>query len=884
MCIRDRGRFSNAPLATLHNLPVRLTSLLGREGELAELSGWLAEPGARLVTISGIGGVGKTRLALAVASSFVAQPTIVQPSSFSPQPSAFPDGVWFVPLAGLPGDNATAGTNLDVGDNFVSTVATTLGLNLAGPESPDRQLARSLGDRRLLLVLDNYERLLSTWPILLRLLQNAPGVRALVTSREPLGVGGERLLMLEGLPTPPEEAAASRESLLAYSSARLFFDRARERGARPALDEAERRGLIRICRLAEGLPLVIELAAAWAGHFTCAEIAAEMAANLDFLSAESAARVDLPARQRSPRAAFDYAWGLLSADEQCVLAQLAVLRGAFSREAALTVAEARMVDLVSLVNKSLLRQTSPGWYTLHSLVCQFARERLQQMPAAEDAASERQAVYYLRFVAGRERAWHSATPQQARADIRPVLENVRVAWQWATQNQVWPLLDDALISMMGYYISEGLLNGAIELLGQLAAHLHPSATGSIEARLLGRALAFQAALVGQRDMKTDTALELARVAVDWAQLAADPLTQSLGAFAFGFGLALAASLALLPAEEYDRISESLEQAIAFGRRVPATDSLDQHRARTVEHMCLNTLGNYLLLRGQRAEARQRYEAALALCRAMGSSLAEAQTSNSIAELLETEGSLEQALHYREKALWLHQLLAEPDSMSRTLSALCGVLTYLGDYENALQHGRAALELRQRHGLVNHFLYYRLARAAFHLGDDGQARQLVTAALAEAPLSPYTFHFRLLTGECATRSARWAEAAEALQAALALALKGTNPLAAATARRALADLALAQGDTAAALAQAEGFLPLLGGAPLPSSAEPLRLFWTAYRALRADNDPRAPGILAAGVALLQAQAALIEDAALRQTFLQQVAANREIAAEWKREQG
>ena len=95
---------------------------------------------------------------------------------------------------------------------------------------------------------------------------------------------------------------------------------------------------------------------------------------------------------------------------------------------------------------------------------------------------------------------------------------------------------------------------------------------------------------------------------------------------------------------------------------------------------------------------------------------------------------------------------------------------------------------------------------------------------------------------------------------------------------------AQGDTAAALAQAEGFLPLLGGAPLPSSAEPLRLFWTAYRALRADNDPRAPGILAAGVALLQAQAALIEDAALRQTFLQQVAANREIAAEWKREQG
>ena len=131
----------------------------------------------------------------------------------------------------------------------------------------------------------------------------------------------------------------------------------------------------------------------------------------------------------------------------------------------------------------------------------------------------------------------------------------------------------------------------------------------------------------------------------------------------------------------------------------------------MENLSLNILGNYLLLRGQRAEARQRYEEALALCRAMGSSLGEAQTSNSIAELLETEGSLEQALHYREKALWIHQLLTEPDSMSRTLSALCGVLTYLGDYENALQHGRAALQLRQRHGLVNHFLYYRLALLA-----------------------------------------------------------------------------------------------------------------------------------------------------------------------------
>ena len=140
-----------------------------------------------------------------------------------------------------------------------------------------------------------------------------------------------------------------------------------------------------------------------------------------------------------------------------------------------------------------------------------------------------------------------------------------------------------------------------------------------------------------------------------------------------------------------------------------------------------------MLRGQRAAARQQYEEALVMCRATGNVLGEAQTCNSMAELLENDGSLEQALHYRERALIVYQPINEPDSLSITLSALCGVLTHLGDYQRAWQRGRAALELRQRHGLVNHFLYYRLALVAFHSGDEGQARQLVTAALAEACL-------------------------------------------------------------------------------------------------------------------------------------------------------
>ncbi len=866
-------------MAVPHNLPVRLTSLLGRESELAKLFGWLSKPEARLVTISGIGGVGKTRLALAVASAFIGQPAIDQTSPPGPQTTAFPDGVWFVPLAGLPGDRSTEATNLDAGETLVTAVAATLGLTFAGMESPNQQLERALRDRRLLLVLDNFEHFLSARPLLLSLLQNAPGIRALVTSREPLGIGGERLLRLEGLPLPPAEAVDSEESLLANSCARLFFNRTRERGVRLGLDAAERRSVIHICRLAEGLPLVIELAATWAGHFTCAEIAAEMAANLDFLAAESPARADLPARQRSPRAAFDYAWRLLSATEQRTLAQLSVLHGTFSREAAMTVTGARLVDLLNLVNKSLLRQPAPGWYALHSLVHQFAREKLQEMDAA-GAAGEAHAKYFLGLVADSEMIWYGPTPQRARDDIRPVLENVRVAWQWAIQQHAWPLLDDALFGLVGYYRSEGLMGEAVEVFRHLATHLHPPLeTGSIEARLLGRALAYQAVLQARRDLKADEALETAQKALEWARLAEDPQTLSLAAYAVGSVLALAASLSALPPGDHNRIRDSLEQAIAFGRQVPASDSRGRRRAQAMEVLSMNILGNFLALSGNRTEARQHYEAALALCRSLDHLLGEGLVCNSLGELLENEGSLEQALRYREQALRVYQPLNEPDSLSVTLGNLCGVLASLGDYQNALRYGEAALRLRQSHGLVSHFLYYRLALAALHLGDASRALELAAAGLEEAALSPYTIQLRLVAGECAIRLGRWPEAAEALQLASALAMKGNNPLMAAMTRRALADLALAQGDAAAALAHVEALLPVLGVAPLPSFYEPLRLYWTSYRALKANSDPRAPAILSAAHALLQSQASLIQDPALCHTFLHQVAANREIVAEY-----
>ena len=857
-----------------HNLPMRLTSLLGREKEMAALSAWLHEPETRLVTISGIGGVGKTRLALAVASAH-----ITPAPSPGPQPALFPDGVWFVPLAGLAEAKAADDTLLDEGELFISAVAATLGLAFPGPESSAMQLEHYLQDRRLLLVLDNYEHLMATRPILLNLLHHAPGLRVLLTSREPLGVGGERVLALQGLPLPPPEAAASYDSLLANSSARLFFNRALERGVELILDEAERPGLVRICHLAEGLPLVIELAATWAGHFTCDEIAAGMTANLDFLSAESAAaRVDLPARQRSPRAAFDYAWRLLPAAEQRALVQLTLLHGPFSREAALAVTDARLVDLISLLNKSLLRQVAPGWYAMHSLVRQFAAEQLRLLPEVEAAGRERQAAYFLRFVASREEAWFGPTPQQARADLRPLLENVRIAWHWAIRHEAWESLDDALFGVASYYLTEGLQAEAVEVLRQLTELIHPpEEMGSVQARLLSRALSHKTLIQMRLDLKAEKGLEMSQIAIEWAQQSGDPLAQQSAHYTHGVALMLAASHNLLPPDDFGRIREYLERALAFGRRIPETNRREKFRAHVVDVQILNFLGNFYNLMGDRSEARRHCDAALALCHTMGNVMGEGQTCHSIAELLQNEGDFEQALRFLEQALRAVQQLNEPDSVGSILGKLCGVLIYLGDYDRALEHGRAALEMRRRHGLLGHLLFYQLGLAAFYMGDVEQALQWAADALAETAQAGQVYQFRLLAGECYTRQGRWPAAAEALDTALALAQRGQNPLAMMTIRRAQADLALAQGETAAALRLVEGLLPFLAGAPLPPAYEPFRLFWTCFCALEASGAPRAAGILAAAHSLLQSQAALIQDAARRQAFTHQVAVNRDIIA-------
>jgi transcriptional regulator with XRE-family HTH domain len=273
-------------------LPVPPTPLIGREAELAELARLLRDPQCRLLTLVGAGGIGKTRLAIEVAGR---------------HQDRFPDGACFVSLASL---NSSA--------FLVPAIADALGYVFQRQMEPRTQLLNYLSVKQSLLVLDNVEHLLEGVDLFAEMLERAPGVKLLATSRERLNLQGEWVFEIQGLPVPPTDQAGRAEE---YSAAALFVQSARRVQAGFELGAEERPPVVRICQMVEGMPLGIELAAAWVSVLTCREIAHEIERGMDFLATTMR---DVPERQRSLRAAFDHSWSLLSADSR---ADLSGMRG-----------------------------------------------------------------------------------------------------------------------------------------------------------------------------------------------------------------------------------------------------------------------------------------------------------------------------------------------------------------------------------------------------------------------------------------------------------------------------------------------------------------------------------------------------------------------------
>jgi len=376
------------------------TRFVGRETELSETKQLLNNGDCRLLTLVGVGGIGKTRLAIQLAKD---------------QQQTFAHGVWFVNLQPL-----------QSGKQIVSAVMDAVGVVPSGHDTPENQLLQYLQEKRMLLLLDNFENVLDGVGILTQIIQHAPEVKLLVTSREALSLPEEWLYPVEGLPTPQSHQTENVESITAVE---LFVERARQ--VRPNFSLADNRAsVVRICQLVDGLPLAIEMAASWTKTLRCSEIAGEIQHNLNFLT--SSLR-HVPERHRSMQAVLAQTWGHLTDSEQALFKRLTVFRGGFRREAAESIAGASLPLLSSLLDKCLLRREAGGRYQIHELLRQYANGKLDDSEI--EALTEAHCRYYCDFLARRKRGTTEGTQVKTSEEIEEELENIRTAWQYAIDHK-----------------------------------------------------------------------------------------------------------------------------------------------------------------------------------------------------------------------------------------------------------------------------------------------------------------------------------------------------------------------------------------------------------------------------------------------------------------
>jgi predicted ATPase/Tfp pilus assembly protein PilF len=402
-----------------NNLPRQPTPLVGREEELAELSELLAKPDCRLLTLVAPGGMGKTRLGLQAAAE---------------QIDEFGHGVFFVPLAGV--------TSVD---NLPSTIAKALQLSFYGAEDLESQLHNYLREKHLLLLLDNFEHLIDGARSVADILAAAPEVKIVATSRRRLLLQAEWTFDVAGLPVPEK---GHLETAGPYGAVELFLQSARrvQPGFNPAPEDVQ--AIVRVCRLVDGMPLALELAAAWVNTLSCQEIAAEIQQDLDLLATEMH---DVPIRQRSVQTVFEHAWSDLSYDEQAAFAKLSVFRGGFRREAAQELTGATLRVLAELINKSLVARDDTGRFQVHELLRQFAAAKLGEVEEDSKASRERHAAYFCSFLKGIEESLIRGARIGPVEQINEELDNVLLAWRWAIEHSSLVLLEQSMRSLFWFY-------------------------------------------------------------------------------------------------------------------------------------------------------------------------------------------------------------------------------------------------------------------------------------------------------------------------------------------------------------------------------------------------------------------------------------------------
>jgi predicted ATPase/DNA-binding SARP family transcriptional activator len=660
-----------APLAQspANNLPVQLTPFVGRAAELAEVVGRLQDRECRLLTLVGPGGIGKTRMALRVAQQLLTSGQVENP---------FGDGIFFVSLAPVASPS-----------EVISAIAAAIGFQFQAEQIVDvpqhqqaeRQLVDFLRAKSMLLVLDNFEHLLDATPLLDDMLVTAPNLKLLVTSREALNTQGEWLYPVEGLAFPEPDALGFTEAGT-FDAVQLFVQNARR--AQPGFSlEGDTASVVRVCRLVEGMPLAIELAAAWLKALPVQRVVTELERNLDILTARHR---NLPERHRSIRAVFEQTWTMLSNEERSVLAKISVFRGGFDLDAAEKVAGATLLNLAALVERALIRlsmhppgplraapRAAPapgaaggagaaedrgsvgGRYTIHELLRMFAAEQHKALEPDQPVTRIRHAAYYLQLVQTYGDMLAGKEQRRALRALDGEIDNIRVAWGRAVEHEAWEALDRALTGLYRYSHMRSLYQEAQHLFGQAIDRLEAALTGGhhIEWRLFHRIQARYGALC-----------------------------LSLGAYAEG----------------KRRLQSCLEQYSPAPLEEPVAarsgSGGDPGNGAQDHAFVLRALGEIAGAQGFPDRAEAYLQQSLALSRATGDLVGTAEALNSLAGITGDYANFETGRRLALECLALCRELDLPHLAARTLIVLGWNTNCLGAYGESARYWQESLEISQ----------------------------------------------------------------------------------------------------------------------------------------------------------------------------------------------
>lgn len=672
-------------IATPHNLPTLATPFIDRPIELAQIIEQMDKPECRLLTLAGPGGIGKTRLALEAARQLLLD---------------FSQGVYFVPFA----PTTTPA-------NIARTIASALSATFRGDIPLEDELIRFLHDQEILLVLDGFEHLVEGAASLSNILQGAPHVKILLTSRERLNLHEEWLYPVEALRVPARADVPKAES----SPAVQLFVQGVQR-VQPEFTFADApEAIIRICKLVEGMPLGIELAASWVRVMTPSQIINEIQNSLDFLT--SSLR-NIPERHRSIRAVFDSSWKMLNEEEQRVLRQISVFQGGFHQRAAQKVVGAALPVLSSLVDKSLLSPVD-GRYQIHELLRQYAMDKLD--PQEHEQMLDTHCRYFANFLHTRDSELTNNRPGSAYEEVTHDFDNVVAAWQYALQHGARELIGRFLRPAYRIFDIESRYQDGERLFRTAAKHLGASLDQENDF-IQAQALALLAACL-QSMAQYDEAETIATAIL--------PTLRSFGEQAlWETRITLACIGGVVYARgEYERAQEVFEEAYKLSLQT-AGDPV----------IYLLRLSDIALVLGEYEKSRRILEEALSFLEDSGGRQSRMRFLLTLGDINIKIGNFAEALTNFQEALELSEQLDAQTSRAVALVSLGRVAYGQGNYDASRAYCEESIaicdQIRNLWGKA--FAFIHLGKATFALGNFAEAKHHYRTSLhiADEVKSPW----------------------------------------------------------------------------------------------------------------------------------------------------